>query len=147
MVYHSHVLHASLSVPDVVYLSLPLRRQTDLKILIWLACVCAWSAVWVSLSWSHDVDLRVGRSRSVMQRVCRVNVCRETRIWWSGPACGVRARRARCCRRCETTVTSSMTSTVTSHDTRTKLLRLFLGANFYCILDVSQYWYHIRAQL
>lgn len=49
--------------------------------------------------------LRVGKLRSVTLRVCRVRVCRETRIWWGrrgAAACGGwRARRARCCPRSE----------------------------------------------
>lgn len=49
--------------------------------------------------------LRVGKLRSVMLRVCRVRVCRETRIWWGrrgAAACGGRrARRAHCCPRSE----------------------------------------------
>lgn len=47
------------------------------------------------VKWSQNLDLRVGRLRSVMLRVCRVRVCRETRIWWSGVVCGGRGRRAR----------------------------------------------------
>lgn len=57
---------------------------------------------------SQNLDLRVGNLWSMMVRVCRVRVCRETRIWWSGVAAygarrapraprAPRARPARCC--------------------------------------------------
>lgn len=57
----------------------------------------------VPVKWSRNLDLRAGRLTSLMLRVCRVRVCRETRIWWSrgAAACGGRALRARSCLRSE----------------------------------------------